>query len=157
MAKLMPHSRRRFLQLTSAAPAALLAPSLLPAAVRAAEGAPKKVPIGLELYSVRGELASAVLVVPLEAKMHGTPALGGMVTISQKDDLASIGLIAVASQMRGLGLGSHLLRAAHNWMRAHGAVRAQVATQLDNTPACRLYQQGGYQVDRIQPYYHFWL
>ncbi len=59
-------SRRRFLQLSASAPAALLAPSLLISAsgtaALAAEAPPtpspsKKIPVGLELYSVRGELA----------------------------------------------------------------------------------------------------
>jgi sugar phosphate isomerase/epimerase len=59
-------SRRRFLQISAAVPAALVAQSLLPAGLvlpaKAAEtppppAGPKKCPIGLELDSVRGELA----------------------------------------------------------------------------------------------------
>jgi sugar phosphate isomerase/epimerase len=61
----MPVSRRRFLQLSAAVPAVLAAQSLLPsgfasaaaAAATPAPAAPKKYPIGLELYSVRGELS----------------------------------------------------------------------------------------------------
>ncbi len=58
-------SRRRFLQLTAAIPAALAVQSFLPsglvssaraADIPGASTAPKKYPIGLELYSVRGEL-----------------------------------------------------------------------------------------------------
>src|SRR4051812_49129820 len=60
-----PVSRRRFLQLSAAVPAVLAAQSLLPsgfasaaaAAETPAPAAPKKYPIGLELYSVRGELS----------------------------------------------------------------------------------------------------
>ena len=60
-----PQSRRRFLQLSATVPAALAAQSLLPgglaATARAADvlttlPAPKKHPIGIELYGVRGEL-----------------------------------------------------------------------------------------------------
>ena len=58
-------SRRKFLAVSSLAPAFLAVPFLSPAAVSAAEDSvlpdspamPKKHPIGLELYSVRGELA----------------------------------------------------------------------------------------------------
>lgn len=56
-------SRRRFLQVSAAVPAAVVAQSLLPAGLastaRAAESAPaapRKYPIGIELYAVRGEL-----------------------------------------------------------------------------------------------------
>ena len=58
----MPSSRqtrRRFLQLATAAPAAVVASSLLPgdSTARAADApSAKKVPIGIELYGVRGEL-----------------------------------------------------------------------------------------------------
>jgi sugar phosphate isomerase/epimerase len=56
-----PQSRRRFLQITAALPAMAAAQSLWPGELRAAETpapppAPKKYPIGIELYSVRGEL-----------------------------------------------------------------------------------------------------
>lgn len=53
------HSRRRFLQLASALPAVVVLPSLLNGnSARAADApAAKKVPIGIELYGVRGELA----------------------------------------------------------------------------------------------------
>jgi len=60
-----PKTRRRFLQLSAAVPAAIAARALLPggfvaraqaADTPAAPPAPKKYPIGLELYSVRGEL-----------------------------------------------------------------------------------------------------
>jgi sugar phosphate isomerase/epimerase len=57
-----PLSRRRFLALASLVPAVALAPSLLRAAVAGqpaggAKPAARKVPIGLELYAVRKELA----------------------------------------------------------------------------------------------------
>ncbi|HEV7401545.1 MAG TPA: sugar phosphate isomerase/epimerase [Chthoniobacteraceae bacterium] len=52
-------SRRRFLQLATAAPAALALRSLAGGSTLRAADAPavKKVPIGIELYGVRGELA----------------------------------------------------------------------------------------------------
>src|SRR4051812_42217670 len=53
-------SRRRFLHLSTAAPAAMAAQSLLARVAPAADApasASKKVPIGIELYGVRGELS----------------------------------------------------------------------------------------------------
>jgi sugar phosphate isomerase/epimerase len=57
----VPQSRRRFLQISAVLPAMVAAQSLLPGELIAADApppppAPKKYPIGLELYSVRGEL-----------------------------------------------------------------------------------------------------
>jgi len=109
--------------------------------------------------SVSGELADAVLVVPLDASAAQSLAsqrLAGMITISLREREASIGLVAVAEAARGRGVGQTLLRAGHAWMRTHGAQRASVATQLANLPACRLYQRGGYEPASVQHVYHFW-
>jgi sugar phosphate isomerase/epimerase len=48
-------SRRNFLAVSAAIPAALLTQA--PIAVKAEDAAPKKIPLGLELYSVRDEMA----------------------------------------------------------------------------------------------------
>src|ERR1700744_4636222 len=57
----MPQSRRSFLQVSAAVPAAIVLEALLPGGLTAddapaASPAPKKYPIGIELYSVRGEV-----------------------------------------------------------------------------------------------------
>jgi dTDP-4-amino-4,6-dideoxy-D-galactose acyltransferase len=109
--------------------------------------------------SVAGELADAVLVVPLDNRARQSLAsqrLAGMITISLRPREASIGLVAVAETARGRGVGQALLRAAHAWMRSHGAPRASVVTQLTNEPACRLYQRAGYEAETVQHVYHFW-
>lgn len=108
--------------------------------------------------SVKRELADVVLVAPLHQCDVSTEApLAAMVTISQTAEQATIGLIAVASAARGQGVGSTLMRAAHHWMREHGANEARVVTQRVNLPACRLYERSGYQISNVQTYYHFWL
>jgi dTDP-4-amino-4,6-dideoxy-D-galactose acyltransferase len=101
----------------------------------------------------RGELADVVLV--------GAPSGGedrgvGIVTVSVSGGLGQIGLIAVCEAVRGRGVGSLLLRAAHAWMVEHGATRATVVTQLANKPACRLYEHAGYRIDSVVDCYHFW-
>lgn len=107
--------------------------------------------------SVTGDMADVVLVVPLnrEGATHGR--LGGMITLSESAGVASIGLIAVAAEVRGAGIGSTLMRAAHLWMRDRNAREAQVVTQLANLPACRLYERAGYRLSRAQHFFHFWL
>lgn len=110
--------------------------------------------------SVRGELADAVLVAAAtstddDEQAQRDPA--GMITVAESGGVAQIGLIAVAGAMRGRGIGSALIDAAHRWMQSRGAVEARVVTQLTNQPACHLYERGGYQLSRVQNVYHFWL
>lgn len=110
--------------------------------------------------SVRGELADAVLVAAMdptnnEEQVQRDPA--GMITLAESGGVAQIGLIAVADTMRGRGIGSALIGAAHRWMQTRGAGQARVVTQLENLPACHLYERAGYQLSHVQNVYHFWL
>jgi GNAT superfamily N-acetyltransferase len=108
--------------------------------------------------SVARELADVVLVAPLAwGSTTDFDRLAGMITLSQAQGVASIGLVAVAAEVRGRGIGSALIRAAHDWMRKRRACEARVVTQLANRPACQLYERSAYRLARVQPYYHFWL
>jgi dTDP-4-amino-4,6-dideoxy-D-galactose acyltransferase len=106
--------------------------------------------------SVKKELADVVVVA--QRKRLGLPGctLGGMITVSTSDRVASIGLVAVAESLRGIGVGSCLIAAAHRWLRKRDAIDVQVITQLDNVAACRLYERAGYRLCRLQHFYHFW-
>ncbi len=103
--------------------------------------------------SVRHEIADCVLV-----DLGGTvPAvIRGFITLSQRAGVGKIGLIAVAEEHRGRGVGRRLLDAAHDWMRGHGASESLVVTQLHNAPACALYGSCGYELAQVECYYHFW-
>lgn len=107
--------------------------------------------------SVRGELADAVLVAAADRSDDAQQDPAGMITLAESGRVAQIGLIAVAGAMRGRGIGSALIHAAHGWMHSRGAVEARVVTQLANSPACHLYERAGYQLSRVQNVYHFWL
>ena len=101
--------------------------------------------------SLTGEMADAVMV----ALADDVPA--GMVTLSRKDGMGNIGLIAVDAAFRGRHLGMSLMAAARNWYLNHKLKRARVVTQADNQAACRLYQSCGYKMVRMEYFYHFWL
>ena len=110
--------------------------------------------------SVRGELADAVLVAATDrtnSNEQVQPNPAGMITLAESGGVAQIGLIAVAGEMRGRGIGSALIDAAHRWMQTRGAGEARVVTQLENLPACHLYERAGYQLSHVQNVYHFWL
>lgn len=103
--------------------------------------------------SVLRELADTVFVA-VAREMPAEPI--GVVTVSVSQGTGCIGLIAVHDSARGQGTGTLLMEAAHGWMRAAGARRAEVVTQLANRGACRLYESRGYQIRDVVDYYHFW-
>ena len=70
--------------------------------------------------SLSGELADAVLIA---AGSGAEEHAAGLVTISAVGETGHIGLISVAEEARGQGVGSELLAAAHRWMRSQGLSR----------------------------------
>ena len=101
--------------------------------------------------SLKGEIADAVLLASLpEAR------LAGLVTLALENEDVSIGLIAVAASVRGRGVGSALIAAAHRWAVGNRRHLVSVVTQADNAPACGLYRKAGYTVSDVVRVYHFW-
>jgi ribosomal protein S18 acetylase RimI-like enzyme len=68
----------------------------------------------------------------------------------------SIGLMAVAAESRGSGLGRHLVNAALQFFRENGRTRATVVTQGRNLASQRLYQRCGFVTESALLYYHRW-
>ena len=101
--------------------------------------------------SVRGELADAVWVVEVDA------APRGYLTLSGGRDVATIGLVAVASGYRGEGHGDRLLHTAMCWTSDRGLPRLSVVTQGRNAAAVRFYEKAGFTASRVQLWYHKWL
>lgn len=101
--------------------------------------------------STMREIADEVLV-------HGRAGqVRGMVTIRQNEGVAHIGLIAVAADARGKGVGSGLVRAAEAWAFRHGASRMEVVTQGANQEAFALYGRCGYGIKAAEDVYHLWI
>jgi ribosomal protein S18 acetylase RimI-like enzyme len=67
-----------------------------------------------------------------------------------------IGLVGVASEFRGKGLGRALLLGALEWFGSIGARRVLVVTQARNVAAQRLYQTAGFLTDSVRVWYHRW-
>lgn len=104
--------------------------------------------------SLNGERADAVLV--NGAAAGDGSQLAGMVTLSQRGDEGSIGLLAVDSEWRGRGIGSQLLRAAACWCAERRCTRLSVVTQGANEAACRAYQRAGYALSNETHVFHHW-
>lgn len=69
---------------------------------------------------------------------------------------ASIGLIGVDSEVRGLGMGTALVASLLSWAEARGAARVTVVTQGRNVTAQRLYQKCGFRTETVRLWYHRW-
>jgi dTDP-4-amino-4,6-dideoxy-D-galactose acyltransferase len=103
--------------------------------------------------SCRGESADAVLVAEHEGKPAGYISCvrsGGV------GDSGEIGLIAVAAEAQGRGLGKALIRASLRWFADRGLSRVRVVTQGRNVRAQRLYQAHGLFTRSIGLWFHRW-
>ena len=83
--------------------------------------------------------------------------IAGMVTLTDKNGVGDIGLIAVDEKFRGRKFGQQLVLDAQRWFIQHGCHTSCVITQEDNLPACHLYEKCGYQKTKTEFFYHFWL
>lgn len=101
--------------------------------------------------SVEKKIADVVLVA---RKANGE--LVGMATVSVRESVGNIGLIAVRKDQRGKEVGSSLLIASEDWMGQRGAHRTTMVTQLSNRPAVRMCERCGYAIESVQDVYHFW-
>jgi len=73
-----------------------------------------------------------------------------------RPDLGRIGLMAVASQAQGRGLGTSLVHAALGWFTEQHVLRVTVVTQGRNIGAQRLYERCGFVTIAVGLWYHGW-
>ena len=103
------------------------------------------------------ELANGKVFVSPDAEL---PA--GLATVSLARDaddgrpFGNIGLVAVDSRRRGLGIASRLLEDVDSWLCENGATGCEVATQGDNAPARALYEKAGFRLVSETAVWHFW-
>ena len=73
----------------------------------------------------------------------------GVEMLEGRRDLAVLWDLRVAEEMRGLGVGRALFRAAENWARARGCTWLKIETQNVNVAACRFYARQGCELGAI--------
>lgn len=86
----------------------------------------------------------------------GAGALGYLTLHLRPENTAEIGLVGLAREAQGRGLGRKLVETAIAWMRAKGCTRATVVTQGRNIAAQRLYQAAGFRTRAMEFWHHRW-
>jgi len=100
--------------------------------------------------SVSREIADEVFVTESDGNITG------FVTVTVRDDTAVIGLIAVDPSAQGGGIGSRLIDAVFHYAHSKSCSEVQVATQSENTGACRFYERNGFRELSRQMILHYW-
>jgi dTDP-4-amino-4,6-dideoxy-D-galactose acyltransferase len=80
----------------------------------------------------------------------------GFITLGEKNDCANIGLISVAEEGRGKGIGTLLIKQAIYHSFLSGYSKINVVTQMDNLDAYKLYKRNGFCITDISYIYHYW-
>lgn len=81
----------------------------------------------------------------------------GMVTLGQENNYGKIELIAVDEKMRGKKTGTSLLNVAIKFFVSRGCKMARVVTQADNMAGCSLYEKNGFNIEKTELFFHFWI
>ncbi|MEZ4874039.1 MAG: GNAT family N-acetyltransferase [Flavobacteriaceae bacterium] len=80
----------------------------------------------------------------------------GFVSFQLKKSKGVIGLIAVAEEARGMGVGAALMEAVEDYLVKHHINQLDIPTQAHNQTACNFYRKMGYHVKESTEIYHFW-
>jgi len=80
----------------------------------------------------------------------------GYVTCHKTEAAGRLGLVGVAQEARGLGIGRAMIGEALRWLADEGVDDVSVATQARNTAGLSLYQKTGFAVRSIDCGFHKW-
>lgn len=108
-----------------------------------------------ELYEewTRSLCAGAADVV-LVAEREGAPV--GYITVDLSEGSSEIGLIAVAEECRGQGVGFDLVASAIDWAYGKEAKTMTVVTQGRNLAALRTFERSGFRIVNTSLWFHKW-
>jgi dTDP-4-amino-4,6-dideoxy-D-galactose acyltransferase len=81
----------------------------------------------------------------------------GMITFIEKEKIGSIGLIAVAPDTQGMGIGRKLVNKVIHQCYLKDINNLEVVTQSANKGASDFYKKIGFKILSIKNIYHFWI
>ncbi|MBZ4191523.1 GNAT family N-acetyltransferase [Niabella beijingensis] len=81
----------------------------------------------------------------------------GFITLGRKSrEVSEIGLLAVGASARGKKVATNLINFVKQKAIDMGFQKMQVITQLDNTPATKLYESNNFILHNLTYIYHIW-
>jgi len=81
----------------------------------------------------------------------------GLVTLDRKTNVGTIGLVAIHNNFQHRGIGTIMMQHVIRYANEHQCRNLAVATQLENVPACKLYENNGFEVESVTDVWHWWL
>jgi dTDP-4-amino-4,6-dideoxy-D-galactose acyltransferase len=81
----------------------------------------------------------------------------GFISLSTKNNIGSIGLLAVDERERGKSIGKKLINATFAYFVNKAVSEIEVVTQKANGTACAFYESQGFKVKNITNVYHIWI
>lgn len=81
----------------------------------------------------------------------------GLLTLGIKNNKADIGILAVDEDVRGKKIGKNLILRAFEESKKIRQKQIQVITQKANENACNFYQKMGFEIEKTENIYHFWI
>ena len=82
--------------------------------------------------------------------------LMGMTTVSVREGIGRIGLVAVDASYCRQGVATELLQAAERWLQTKGITECRVVTQGLNVGGVALYKKCGYETLSVDEVWHVW-
>lgn len=101
--------------------------------------------------SVKKEIAEEIAIYT-----EGSDILG-LLTLFSNKNRACVGLMAVAELHRGKEIGKNLIFKAFEFAKNKQKDFVQIVTQKANHQACAFYEKMGFEIEKIENIYHFWL
>ncbi len=80
----------------------------------------------------------------------------GFITYKLKNDIATIGLIAVSPNYQGKGIGGKLLNYLEDILFQNDIKTLFIPTQENNLAACNFYKKQGYSINEKTIIKHYW-
>jgi len=80
----------------------------------------------------------------------------GFVTLKNNNKFSTIGLIAVAENYQGRGLGKKLLLRVEEYCISQNIFEVKIPTQKENKAACHFYNKTGYNINEELIIKHYW-
>lgn len=80
----------------------------------------------------------------------------GILTFSESNNYAKIGLLSVDKNERGKSIGSSLLSYLENYLTQKNIYKLLIDTQEINTLACNFYKKHNYTIQKKQYLKHYW-